>query len=173
MEYKRNPNYGNAECFHCLIGPCWNDPIFIGINRLVARGLEQNENKDNPIRYPCHVINRFECPYEKGKRSDIKFDVDDLFELANIAFVVEIALAVARKDTSSVQIKNKEDLFRALINRELLDMILEQGLYVLSDKETFDDASKFEKLQQDNRGKIVDHFMSIKDKVEVKELRFY
>jgi hypothetical protein len=96
-----------------------------------------------------------------------------LFELANIAFVVEIALAVARKDTSSVQIKNKEDLFRALINRELLDMILEQGLYVLSDKETFDDASKFEKLQQDNRGKIVDHFMSIKDKVEVKELRFY
>ncbi len=91
-----------------------------------------------------------------------------------MAFTVEIALAVARKDTSSVQIKNKQDLYQALTNPERLGMILKQGLeYVLSDKETFDDTSKFEKLQQDNRSKIEDYFMNIKDKIKLEELRFY
>ena len=77
----------------------------------------------------------------KEKYLNAKFDVEDLFELASMAFAVEIAFAVARKDTSAIQIKNKQDLYRALTNREMLDMILEQGLdYVLSDKETFDDS---------------------------------
>jgi len=74
---------------------------------------------------PCHVENRFESTYEKGKVSDIEFDVEDLFELANMAFAVEISLTVARKDTSSTQIKNKQDLYQALTNREMFDMILE------------------------------------------------
>ena len=104
MEYKRNPNYGKSKCFHCLLSPTGDDPIFIGINRLVTKELEK-DNKSNPIQYPCSVVNRFECPYEKGKCSEIKFDVDDLFELANIGFAVEIAFAAARKDTSSIQIK--------------------------------------------------------------------
>jgi hypothetical protein len=69
MEYKRNPNYGKSKCFHCLLSPNGNDPIFIGINRLVAKGLEDNkdDSKNDPIQYPCHVANRFDCPYEKGK----------------------------------------------------------------------------------------------------------
>ena len=81
----------DLEC-HCLLSPDGEDPIFIGINRLVAKGLKQDENKDNSIQYPCHVANRFECPYnyEKGKRSDTKFDVDDLYDMA---FAVKIALA--------------------------------------------------------------------------------
>ena len=87
-------------------------------------------------------MNRFECPYEKGKESDARFNVKNLFELASMAFAVEISLAVARKDTSTIQIKNKQDLYRALTNREMLDRILEQGLeYVLPDKETFDEVS--------------------------------
>ena len=57
-----------------------------------------------------------------------------LFELGKMAFAVEIALAVARKDTSTIQIKNKQDLYQVLTNREMFDMVLEQGLdYVLSD----------------------------------------
>ena len=91
-----------------------------------------------------------------------------------MAFAVEIALAVARKDTSAVRIKNKQDLYQALTNREMFDMMLEQGLdYILSDKETFDDKSKFDQLQKDNRHKIVDYFMNIKDKIKLEELRFY
>ena len=40
MEYKRNLNYGRAKCSHCLLSPDRDDPIFIGINRLVAKGLK-------------------------------------------------------------------------------------------------------------------------------------
>ena len=63
--------------------------------------------------------------------------MDDLFDLANIAFAVEIALAVAIKDTSAIQIKNKQNLYQVLTNREMLNQILEQGLnYLLYDKRT-------------------------------------
>ena len=94
--------------------------------------------------------------------------------MANVAFAVEVALAVARKDSSAVQIKNKEDLYRALTNLEMLYMILEQGYdYVLLDKRTSDDTSRFKQLQKDNRDKIIDYFMNIKDKVKLEELRFY
>ena len=91
-----------------------------------------------------------------------------------MAFVVEIALAVARKDTSAVQVKNKQDLYQALTNRETFTSILEQRLdYVLSDKDTFDDTSRFEQLQKDNRGEVMDYFMNIKDEIKLEELRFY
>jgi hypothetical protein len=179
MENKRNPNYGRTKCFHCLLSPGGDDPIFIGINRLVTKGLKDNKSdkENNPIRYPCHVENRFECPYdyEKEKGSDTRFNVEDLFELAKMAFVVEITLAIARKDTSVIQIKNKQDLYQALTNRETLDRILEQGFdYVLSNKETFhNDKSRFDQLQKNNRGKIVDYFMDIKNKTKLEELRFY
>jgi hypothetical protein len=29
MEYTKNPNYGNLKCFHCLLSPAGDDPIFI------------------------------------------------------------------------------------------------------------------------------------------------
>ena len=106
--------------------------------------------------------------------SDARSNVEDLFDLANMVFAVEISLAVASKDTSSIQIKNEQDLYRALTNRVMLDLVLKQILdYILSDKESFNNTSKFEKLQQDNRSKIVDYFMSIKDRAKLEELRFY
>jgi hypothetical protein len=175
MEYRRNSNYGSTLCFHCLLSPERDDPIFIGINRLVVKGLENKDSNTLP-EYPCRIVNRFECPYDykKGERSSAKFSVEDLYELANMAFALEIALAVSRKDTSVVQIKNKQDLYQALTNRQLFNMILEQGLdYILSDKETFNDKSRFEQLQKDNRDKIVDYFMNVKDKIRLEGLRFY
>jgi hypothetical protein len=78
MEHKRNPNYGRTKC--CLLSPEGDDPIFIGINRLVARGLlEENKDSNTSPEYPCRIVNRFECPYEKGKSPKIKFNVEDLF----------------------------------------------------------------------------------------------
>jgi hypothetical protein len=44
--------------------------------------------------------------------------------------------------------------------------------YILSDKETFNDTSKFLQLQKDNRDKITDYFMNIKEKINLEELRF-
>jgi hypothetical protein len=91
-----------------------------------------------------------------------------------MSFAVEIAIAIARKDTSALRIKNREDLYQAFTNRETFDMMLKQGLdYVLHDKKTFDDTSKFEQLQRGNRDKIVDYFMNSKDKIKLEELRFY
>jgi hypothetical protein len=91
-----------------------------------------------------------------------------------MAFAVEISLTVARKDTSSTQIKNKQDLYQALTNREMFDMVLEQGLdYIFSDKEIFEDTFRFDQLQKGNRDKIVDYIMNLKDKIELEEIRFY
>jgi hypothetical protein len=42
-----------------------------------------------------------------------------------MAFAVEISLTVARKDTSAIQIKNKQVLYQALTDREMFDMIPE------------------------------------------------
>jgi hypothetical protein len=53
-------------------------------------------------------------------------------------------------------------------------MVLKQGLdYVLNDKETFDNTSRVEQLRTENRDKIVDYFMKIKNKIKLEELRFY
>ncbi|MGA7898790.1 MAG: hypothetical protein WCA39_08005, partial [Nitrososphaeraceae archaeon] len=174
MDFKRNPNYGRTKCFHCLLSPERDDPIFIGINRLVAKGLLEENDSNTPPEYPCPVANRFECPYDckKGKISNTKFDVEDLFELANMAFAVEIAI----ENTSTVQIKNKQDLCRALTDRETLYKILEQALcYLFSpDSDTCDEVSQSlcEQYQR-NKDKIVEHFMTIKDNVKLEELRFY
>ncbi|MGA7900086.1 MAG: hypothetical protein WCA39_14630, partial [Nitrososphaeraceae archaeon] len=61
MEYRKNPNYGRTKCFHCLLSHDRDDPIFIGINRLVVKRLVIDDNNISP-EYPCHVVNRFECP---------------------------------------------------------------------------------------------------------------
>lgn len=39
MNYTKNENYGRTKCFDCLLEPKGDDPIFIGINRLVLKGL--------------------------------------------------------------------------------------------------------------------------------------
>ena len=52
----------------------------------------------------------------------------------------------------------------------MFDMILEQGFnYILSDKETFNDKSRFDQLQKGDRDEIVDYFMNIKDKIKLDE----
>ena len=123
--------------------------IFIGISRTVAKGLEhdKDENKNDPIQYHCSIANIFECSYENGKRSDTRFDVEDLFELAKITFAVEIALAVVIEDKFGIQIKNKPDLYRVLTNGETFDRILEQGWnYMLSSSLKFCPFVSFQNL---------------------------
>ena len=92
-----------------------------------------------------------------------------------MALAVEIALAVARRDISAVQIKDKLELYRALTDGETLDRLLEQTLeYTLSDNDVSHDAPRVRELcRKDNRDKIVDYFTTIKDKVKLEELKFY
>jgi hypothetical protein len=162
MNYTKNENYGRAKCFHCLLDPGGNDPIFIGINRLVSKAL-----KPKP-EYPCRVANRFHCPYEKENNSkDKQFEVDDLFGLQKMAFAVEISLAKARKEDSRIRVGNKEELLHALTDKDTLTKILEQGTQA---HEVSDDIRTY---LAENQDYILDYFTHMKDNVNLEELRFY
>ena len=160
MNYTKNANYGRAKCFDCLLDPGGDDPIFIGINKLISKGLG--------AEYPCQVVNRFQCPFERSaNEKDTPFDVGDLFSLRELAFAVEISLAKARKDDSEIRIKNKEELLHALADKETFTKILEQG------SEAYEVSDDIRTYLAENRDDILDYFMTIKDKVNLEELRFY
>jgi hypothetical protein len=160
MNYTRNENYGRAQCFDCLLEPRGDDPIFIGINRLISKGLGAG--------YPCQVVNRFRCPFERNtNETDTGFDVDDLIRLSKWAFAVEISLAKARKDDSEIRIKNKDELLHALTDKETFDKILEQGA------EAQEVGEEIKSYLRESRTAMVDYFMRIRDLVIAEELRFY
>jgi hypothetical protein len=107
MEYRRNPHYGRIKCFRCLLSPSREESaIFLGINKVIARAIEQeNNNISSSTIYPCPILNRYECPFDKKKsNNNIKeeekedsnlLDVDDLFTLSEIAFQVQLAFSHA------------------------------------------------------------------------------
>jgi hypothetical protein len=108
-----------VKCFHCLLSPAGDDPIFIGINRLLTKGLRNW--KHDPPQYPCEVVDTFQCPYERtsvNKAMNSTFDVKDLFKLREMAFAVEISLAKTRKEDSMARVNNKEELLHALTHKE-------------------------------------------------------
>ena len=86
---------------------------------------------NNNIQYPCPIVNRFECPYEKDKQvsknKDTDFDVNDLFELEKMAFAVEVAFAKTEDHASKIHLKNRQELYHALTDRETFSSILEQS----------------------------------------------
>jgi hypothetical protein len=172
MEYTKNPNYGNLKCFHCLLSQAGDDPIFIGINRLVAKGLVNG--KHDPLQYPCEVVNRFQCPYERANikghddgAMNSNFDVEDLFKLHKIAFAVEISLAKARKEDSKIRIRNREELLHALTDKDIFGKILDQGNEVLEESEDL------RKYTIDDKDYVVKYIMSLKDHMNTEGLRFY
>jgi len=168
MEYTKNPNYGRLKCFHCLLSPNGNDPIFRGINRLVAKGLNNDAQQGDEIQYPCQVVNRFQCPFDRdATRKGRQFDINDLFRLHKLAFAVEISLAKARKADSKIRIKNKEELLQALTNEKILGGILEQGA------EANEASENIRTCLRENQTYIRNYFMKIKDLVKLEELRLY
>jgi hypothetical protein len=155
MQYRKNPNYGRTKCSKCLLSTAREEAaIFIGINKVVARALS------SPSIYPCPIQNRFECPYyNKEEEEETKsIDIEQLFQLSEIAFLVELAFATAKKDTSKIQIKNVQDVYNVLTDRETFDKLLQQGL----DEE-----------YQKYKDEIVEFFMGIRDKVRIEDLAFY
>jgi hypothetical protein len=161
MQYRKNPNYGKTKCSSCLLSTDREEAaIFLGINKVIARALEDKDDDSSSI-YPCPIQNRFECPYDKKEEEEEakSIDVDQLFQLSEIAFLVELAFATAgEEDTSKIQIKNCQDLYHALTDRETFDKLLQQGL----DEE-----------HQKYKDKILEFFMAIKDKVRLEDLTFY
>jgi hypothetical protein len=191
MEYRRNPRIGRTKCFHCLLSPSREESaIFLGINKVIARVIgQENNNISSSTIYPCPILNRYGCPFDKKKsksNNDNKvkaeeekensnlLDVDDLFNLSEIAFQVELALGKVQtmtksnetiyetdfkagkvkeiyanyygdpysfsteypledklrevKRLSKVPIRNVQDVYSAITDRETLNKVLEQGL---------------------------------------------
>ena len=162
MEYSKKTEYGKTECFRCLLSPDREEAaIFIGINKVISRALDV----DSGSIYPCKVLNRFACPYDKKITKDImedditkKPDVDYLFHLSEIAFAVELTLAKTREEDSVFRIKNVKDVYHVLTDKETLEKVLEQGL-------------KEEHKQY--KDSIVEFFRDMKDRIKLEDLRFY
>jgi hypothetical protein len=122
MEYRKNSRYGRTKCFRCLLSPDMEESaLFVGINKVISRGLEDRNSYNNSKKdtdnsnnnnyssssyststgtsiYPCKVLNRYACPYDNkvGKiKADVNFDVNNLFVLYKLAFQVELAFATA------------------------------------------------------------------------------
>ena len=129
MEYSKNTEYGKTICYRCLISPDREEAaIFIGMNKVMSRALDS----DGTSVYPCKVLNRFACPYDKKSNNDTtedddtkKPDVDYLFHLSEIAFAVELALAKAQEEDSVFRIESVEDVYHVLTNKEILEKVLE------------------------------------------------
>ena len=175
MEHTKNPKYGRLKCFHCILSPDGDDPIFIGINRLVAKGLTKHEHGIDSIQYPCRVVNRFQCPYDRtnmkndsnNDATNPPFETEDLFRLQQMAFVVELALAKARKDDAETRIKDKQDLLDILTDRYTFIKLLRQADDTLRGIDYLDVSSV-----PDNDC-IADYFIKIESKINQEELRFY
>ena len=161
MEHSKNTEYGKTKCFRCLLSPHReNAGIFIGMNKVISRALDSD---GTPI-YPCKVLNRFACPYDKKSNNYTmddntkKPDVDYLFHLSELAFAVEFALAKAKEEDSVFRIRSAADAYQVLTNRETLEMALQQGL-------------KEEHMQyKDSIGYIL---TNMKDKIRMEDLRVY
>ena len=158
LKYRKNPNYGKTKCATCLLSVDEEeaDGIFLGINKVIARALSSSPPSSI---YPCPIQNRFECPYDDNNKEEENEEaksihVDQLFQLSEIAYLVELAFDKAEKDTSKIQIKSRQDVYHALTDRETLDTILQQGL---------------DEKHQKYKGEIVEFFMSIKDKVRMED----
>jgi hypothetical protein len=141
-------------------------------NRIMIK--ERRENLLIPLikgtQYPCQVVDRFQCPYERTNGESAMnsaFDVEDFFRLEKMAFAVEISLAKARKEDSMIRVRNKEELFHALTDNETFTKILEQGTEAPEVGEYIKD------YLGENRAYMLDYFMRIKDLVNTEELRFY
>jgi hypothetical protein len=100
------------------------------MNKVMSRALD---NEGTSI-YPCKVLNRFACPYDKKSNnytmdvSTEKPDVDYLFHLSEIAFALELALAKAQEEDSVFRIRSAADVYKVLTDRETFEKVLQQGL---------------------------------------------
>lgn len=73
---------------------------------------------------------------DEVRATNSHFDVEDLFRLRKMAFIVEIALAKARKGDSKIQIKDKQDLFHTLTDKDTFTKILKQAAWKYADNNT-------------------------------------
>ena len=107
MQHKKDPGYGSTKCHGCLLCPQRDE---FGIHKFIARGLEREtkEGEEYTPIYPCPIINRFECPYEK--------DVNHLFAIQEIADAIHTAFLRAYVITKSNDTVYDTDFVEGKVN---------------------------------------------------------
>jgi hypothetical protein len=112
LEYRKNPTLGRMRCSKCLLSGSNDDSIFVGIEKVFARIVRDQCNKNNAVNshsdgiitYHCNIMNIFSCPFEskeddsnsgdeRGEESLYPFKREDLFVLHRISFAIEQAIS--------------------------------------------------------------------------------
>jgi hypothetical protein len=107
LEYKKNPTLGRMKCSKCLLSGSNDDPIFVGIEKVFARIVNNQCNDNNAannysdgiITYHCNIMNIYSCPFESKESYDenegktkYPYKREDLFTLHQISFAIEQAI---------------------------------------------------------------------------------
>jgi hypothetical protein len=126
LEYRKNPTLGRMKCSKCLLSGSNDDPIFVGIEKVFARIVSNQCNKNNAannhsdriITYHCSILNIFSCPFEskeesyhsftnrKVEKAKHPYKREDLFTLHQISFAIEQVISTFFEIT-----KNNEIIF--------------------------------------------------------------
>jgi hypothetical protein len=125
LEFRKNPTLGRNKCSQCIFSAHLDDPLFVGIEKVVARIVSNHcknnndnfiSNTDNDflISYPCRVMNFFQCPFERKEnssntennklKSKYPYKREDLFFLQRVAFAIEQAISIFHETTKNNEI---------------------------------------------------------------------
>jgi hypothetical protein len=120
LEYRKNPTLGRKKCSKCLLSGSYDDPIFIGIEKVFARIVMTHCNNNytvndysqsSNITYHCNITNVFSCPFESINSYNKKqiepkypYKIEDLFALQRISFAIEQAITTFSETTKNNEI---------------------------------------------------------------------
>ena len=113
LEFRKNPTLGRRKCSGCIFSGHLDDPLFVGIEKVIARivsnhcknnNLKSISNVDNDlVSYPCRVMNFFQCPFG-GNNNQYSYTKENLFTLQRVAFVIEQAITTFFETTKNNEI---------------------------------------------------------------------
>ena len=105
---------GRNKCSGCIFSTHLDDPLFVGIGKVVARIVSNHCNNNNNlnsisnidndlISYPCKVMNFFQCPFENNN-NQYPYTKEKLFALQRVAFAIEQAISIFHETTKNNEI---------------------------------------------------------------------
>ena len=113
LEFRKNPTLGRRKCSGCIFSGHLDDPLFVGIEQVIARivsnhcknnNLKSISNVDNDlVSYPCRVMNFFQCPFERNN-NQYSYTKESLFTLQRVAFAIEQAISTFFETTKNNEI---------------------------------------------------------------------
>ena len=100
--------------YRCIFSTDLDDPLFVGIEKVIARIVSKHCNNNNNlnyisnvdndlISYPCRVMNFFQCPFENNN-NQYPYTKENLFTLQRVAFAIEQAISIFHETTKNNEI---------------------------------------------------------------------